>query len=55
MHFDAALAALDAHYQAMPPVAAMQLRIADSTANACACRRHCHATSTTRAARSAAA
>jgi thioesterase domain-containing protein len=28
MHFDAALAALDAHYQAMPPVAAMQLRIA---------------------------
>jgi thioesterase domain-containing protein len=28
MHLDAALAALDAHYQAMPPVAAMQLRIA---------------------------
>jgi thioesterase domain-containing protein len=28
MHFDAVLAALDAHYQAMPPVAAMQLRIA---------------------------
>ena len=28
MHFDAALAALDAHYQAMPPVAAMHLRIA---------------------------
>jgi thioesterase domain-containing protein len=28
MHFDAALSALDAHYQAMPPVAAMQLRIA---------------------------
>ncbi len=28
LHFDAALAALDAHYQAMPPVAAMQLRIA---------------------------
>ena len=28
MHFNAALAALDAHYQAMPPVAAMRLRIA---------------------------
>jgi len=28
MHSGAALAALDAHYQAMPPVAAMQLRIA---------------------------
>jgi thioesterase domain-containing protein len=28
MHLDAALAVLDAHYQAMPPVAAMQLRIA---------------------------
>ena len=28
MHSGAALAALDAHYQAMPPVAAMHLRIA---------------------------
>ena len=28
VHCDAGLAALEAHYQAMPPVAAMQLRIA---------------------------